>query len=432
MVTGQSYSGESRIERVKRKLSIDDAVVRAGVKLTGSNSSTRRRAKCPFHSGNSASFSIMTGGSSPENGFGHCFGCGWHGDVVAFVRDHMGLSFPDALAECERMAGISSDGAQGEARGPVQRSRAPAAKPERDLVSVVDMARWIWAQARPNPEAVRRYFIGRGVPDGVLDDGRLTAFRVLADCPISQWEVGKDPRKGLIAPALIGMVCRPDIADDGLTFKPVALHVTFMNPDGTGTMIRRKPWAKPDDPDPLFAKRKMLGPVKGGCVLLGRYSRNAHLFVGEGNETVLSGMALAKADNAAVGVATLSLDNLQGGVRYRGQRIWPLFAIEPDAEKPAFAIPGHAGRVTGLIDSDMAPLRGMRDQRRGGFIGEAVIERKGAPIINREITGAERARICAELFVKRWRGAGVHQVQAMRAPLGMDFNDAAKAAGKVV
>lgn len=369
----------------------------------------------------------MTGGTSPENGFGHCFGCGWHGDVVAFVRDHMGMSFPDALAECERMAGLSADGAKGEARGPILCDRAPSARPERELVSVVDMARWIWAQARPNPEAARRYFIGRGVPASVLHHTRLTAFRLLPDCPISQWEVGKDPRKGLIAPALIGMVTRPELAEGLLTFKPVALHVTFMNPDGTGTMLRRKPWAKPDDPDPMLAKRKMLGPVKGGCVLLGQYRPDAALFVGEGNETVLCGMALAGADGDAVGIATLSLDNLQGGVRYRGNRIWPLFAIEPDAEKPAFAIPGHTGAVTGLIDSDMAPLKGMRDQRSGRFLGEAVIERKGAPIINRAITGAERARICAELFVKRWRGAGVHQVHAMRAPLGMDFNDAAKA-----
>ncbi len=386
------------------------------------------------HSGNSASFSIVTGGTSPENGFAHCFGCGWHGDVVAFVRDHMGLSFADALAECARMAGLSSDGASGDARGPIRRERAPAVRPERELISVVEMARWIWAQARPNPDAVRRYFIGRGVPGAVLTDDRLGAFRVFPDCPISQWEVGKDPRRGLIAPALIGMVTRPELGEDGLTFKPVALHVTFLNPDGTGTMIRRKPWAKPDDPEPMMAKRKMLGPVKGGCVVLGQYRADSHLFVGEGNETVLSGMVLAgvASDSAAVGIATLSLDNLQGGVRYRGNRIWPLFAIEPDADKPAFAIPGHAGPVTGLVDSDMAPLRGMRDQRSGRFLGEAVIERKGGPILNRAITGAERARICAELFVKRWRRAGVHQVQAVRAPLGMDFNDAVNSQGSGV
>ena len=96
-----------------------------------------------------------------------------------------------------------------------------------------------------------------------------------------------------------------------------------------------------------------------------------------------------------------------------GPPIWPLFRIEPDADRGPFTIPGQLGPVTVLVDSDMAPLRGQK-----------LVERKGGPIIERAITGAERARICGELAVKGWRAAGVPDVQALRAPLGMDFNDA--------
>jgi DNA primase len=43
------------------------------------------------------------------------------------------------------------------------------------------------------------------------------------------------------------------------------------------------------------------------------------------------------------------------------------------------------------------------------------------------VTGAERATICAELAVQGWRAAGANPVRALRAPMGMDFNDAAAA-----
>jgi DNA primase len=48
-------------------------------------------ALCPFHNEKSASFTI-----SDAKGFGHCFGCGWHGDVIRFVMDKLGCGFREA------------------------------------------------------------------------------------------------------------------------------------------------------------------------------------------------------------------------------------------------------------------------------------------------------------------------------------------------
>ncbi|MCT2398511.1 CHC2 zinc finger domain-containing protein [Novosphingobium mangrovi (ex Huang et al. 2023)] len=420
---------EQRKAEVRQRLSIGD-VIGKHWKLIGSPSSARRRAQCGFHGSNSLSFSVKDADSG--DGFGHCFGCGWHGDMFRFLMDLKGWPFMEALAELEREAGIvETGGDERSARGTVQRAKAPQPRRqrERQLIEPVDMGRWIWKHAVRDDRAVRRYFMGRGVPEAMLGAERLDQFRYMADCPCVSWEQGSDPRKVIHAPAVIALVREPHFLGEvpALEWVPVGVHVTYLKPDGTGTMVRRKTWAKADDKEPNLPKRRMLGPTGRGCVVLGHYHPGAKLWLGEGNETVLSGMALGKAGADDVGIATLSLDNLQGHVaKWRGG-VWPLFAIRPDPERPCFRVPGHRGPVVGLVDSDMRPLKGMKDPRTGAFQGEPVVECKGGPIVRRAITGAERAQICGELIVKGWRAAGC-PVEAMRAPMGMDFNDAVREA----
>ena len=413
---------------VVAKLAIAGVIERS-VKLSGSSAAKERRGACPFCQGSSASFAVSAGKQ-----FAHCFRCSWHGNVIDFVAASRGLQFIDALAECELEAGISLTGSSAGGAGPVHRERnvTKVRAREKVLVETIDMARAIWRRARVDHGAVRRYFMGRGVPAWVLSDARLAQFRFLGACPLMQWELrGADdhrswPRDALNAPAVVAMVRKPvwleSVTGPVLDFVPTGLHITYLNPDGTGTMVRRKPWAKPADDEPLFAKRKMLGPVGRGAVLLGQWQPHAPLFVGEGNETVLSGMALASAPSEAVGMAVLSLDNLQGFPRKwnarAGGSIWPLFRIEPDPERPPFTIPGQLGAVTVLVDSDMAPLRGQK------LVERAPARGRRPEIVERAITGAERAQICGELAVKGWRAAGASHVAALRAPLGMDFNDA--------
>lgn len=428
---------QQRVAAVKRKLPIAEVVERH-VKLSGSATSRNRRGPCPFHGSSSASFSIKGGGRS-EDGFAHCFGCQWSGDVVAFTRDILGVDFMAALAECEREAGIAEGGDRATGAGPVQRERnpGPVRRQGAEPVDSLEMARWIWRHAVRDDAATRRYFLGRGVPEGVLTPARLAPFRYLAECPCWAWKLGETPataRGILTAPAIMAMVRELHVIEGALDFVPVGLHVTYLNPAGDGTMARPKPWAKADSEDRMLPKRRMLGPVGRGAILLGEYSPAAHLWVGEGNETVLSAMALADAPADAVGVATLSLDNLQGRARMWKNGVLPLHAIQPDEERGPFVIPGHRGMVTGLVDSDMSPLRGPRDMRSGEFQGLPLVERKGGPIVRRALTGAERAQICGELVLKGWRAelarsGGNAPVDALRAPAGMDFNDAVRREG---
>ena len=44
-------------------------------------------------------------------------------------------------------------------------------------------------------------------------------------------------------------------------------------------------------------------------------------------------MALRAAGTSDVGIATLSLDNLQGGVRKWASGVWPLFDVRPDPDR---------------------------------------------------------------------------------------------------
>src|SRR5579862_9187854 len=56
---------------------------------------------CPFHSEKSPSYTI-----NDDKGFGHCFGCGAHHDVIGFVMRTEHLSFPEAVERLAAEAGL--------------------------------------------------------------------------------------------------------------------------------------------------------------------------------------------------------------------------------------------------------------------------------------------------------------------------------------
>jgi len=58
-------------------------------------------ACCPFHSEKTPSFTV-----SQTKQFYHCFGCGAHGTAVGFLMEYGGKTFPDAVEELARDAGL--------------------------------------------------------------------------------------------------------------------------------------------------------------------------------------------------------------------------------------------------------------------------------------------------------------------------------------
>src|SRR6186997_263389 len=56
---------------------------------------------CPFHSEKTPSFTV-----SPAKQFYHCFGCGAHGTAIGFLMEYSGKTFPEAVGELAREAGL--------------------------------------------------------------------------------------------------------------------------------------------------------------------------------------------------------------------------------------------------------------------------------------------------------------------------------------
>jgi DNA primase len=109
-------------------------------------------ACCPFHSEKTPSFTV-----SPSKQFYHCFGCGAHGTAVGFLMEHGGKSFPEAIEELARDAGLVVP--RVEAR-PGETERREQAE---DLASLLlTAAKYYRAELKESPRAID-YLKSRGL-----------------------------------------------------------------------------------------------------------------------------------------------------------------------------------------------------------------------------------------------------------------------------
>lgn len=414
---------QARVDRVRQRAPIE-AVIGKVVKL---GKGRKPRGQCPFHGSTSDSFAV-----DAEKGYARCWGCGWPqggpGDVIRFVQDYYGLDFMGALTRLEDENGLDALEAS-----PVHRDKAPVRRRARDdapRVTSLEMGGWLWRRgSRRDLDPVRLYLAARGVPSTLLEGpagrSRLADVRFMAAAPIVPWIKGQAPDVPT-APAMLCLIREaPRGAQLGAWWRPIGVHVTWLAPDFSDKMKRTR------RDGTFYPARKMLGGSLGGAVALPALRRgaaeivsNAPLFVGEGLETVLSGLAMLGAGPDAAGLAVLSLGSLQGGACLIKGAL-PLYDLQPDPTRPGVAF-GHDGQVTILVDADMKPLRGPIDRTTGAHVGEAVIDAPRAPIVRRAISQAERAQICATLATRMWRAAGCPTVKPVRPHFGQDFNDAVR------
>ena len=119
----------------------------------------RRRGRsaiglCPFHAEKTPSFNV-----SEERGFFHCFGCGEHGDVFAFVMKTESLAFPDAVRRVAERFGVPVPEEAGD--------RRPSVEP----LAAVNAAAATFFRAElasPSGARARAYLRGRGLDDDVI------------------------------------------------------------------------------------------------------------------------------------------------------------------------------------------------------------------------------------------------------------------------
>lgn len=117
---------------------------------------------CPFHNEKTPSFTV-----NDEKQFFHCFGCGAHGDVIGWIMQSEGLSFPEAVERLAEQAGISLP-------QPSARRRALVRQRD-DLHEVLEQA-CQWFQQRLASEegaAARAYLAARGLTEETVARFRL-------------------------------------------------------------------------------------------------------------------------------------------------------------------------------------------------------------------------------------------------------------------
>ncbi len=87
---------KSFIEEIRYKNNIADVIGRyVALKRSGSN----LHGLCPFHSEKTPSFTVY-------GDHYHCFGCGASGDIITFVMQTEGMTYPDAVRSLADRAGI--------------------------------------------------------------------------------------------------------------------------------------------------------------------------------------------------------------------------------------------------------------------------------------------------------------------------------------
>ena len=91
------YKKES-LDTLKQRIDLAE-VLSSHLNLKRSGSSFK--ALCPFHDEKTPSFMLQKGDSHY-----HCFGCGAHGDAIAFLMSHLKMSFTDAIEHLADRFGV--------------------------------------------------------------------------------------------------------------------------------------------------------------------------------------------------------------------------------------------------------------------------------------------------------------------------------------
>ena len=234
------------LDELRARVSLADVIGRR-VKLT-------KRGRdyiglCPFHKENTASFNVVE-----DKGFYHCFGCGAHGDVIGFVMQTSNSTFPEAVEDLARQAGL-------EVPKPTREEREKAER-HATIQGATEAACVFFEEALHGPQGreARVYLENRG-----LDLATIRRFR-LGYAPQGREALKRSLGKDFSEPLLIeaGLVRRRD--DSGESFDHFRHRVIFPIGDRAGRIIafggRVLDEGQPkylNSPDtPLFQKGRVL------------------------------------------------------------------------------------------------------------------------------------------------------------------------------
>jgi DNA primase len=118
---------------------------------------------CPFHGEKTPSFHVH-----PDRGFFKCFGCGAGGDVISFFQKLENITFPEAVRELAKRAGVEVE------------AETPASARTRTEKEAIYQANELAAAffnrtlvLSPEAAAARAYCAGRGLSNATIESFRL-------------------------------------------------------------------------------------------------------------------------------------------------------------------------------------------------------------------------------------------------------------------
>ena len=263
------------LEELRDRVRVTDIVGRK-VKLV--RRGRNQLGLCPFHSEKSPSFSV-----NADKGFYHCFGCGAHGDIITFVMETEGLSFPEAVEQLANDAGIALP-----ARDDRDEEREKA---RRSLYDVMELAAAFFESELKGPRGAkaRIYLDGRQLTGELVAPFRL-GFAPDSRTALKEHLAAKGVSSDEMAEA--GLVLAPD--DGGAPYDRFRGRVIFPITDLRGRVIAfggrtLDPEGKPkylNSPEtPLFKKSTVLfnlGPARKAA------SQGAALIAVEGYVDVIA------------------------------------------------------------------------------------------------------------------------------------------------
>jgi len=147
------------LDEIRARLTLSDVVSRrVKLQLRG----REHTGLCPFHNEKSPSFTV-----SNDKAFYHCFGCGAHGDVIGYLMQAEGISFPEAVERLAAEAGLEVPVSSPEERAQAQRRAG--------LLEVMEAACAHYEKTlrAPAGRAALAYLKGRGLSDETIRRFRL-------------------------------------------------------------------------------------------------------------------------------------------------------------------------------------------------------------------------------------------------------------------
>lgn len=206
------------LDELRARLPVSEVV---GRKVRLARKGREHSGLCPFHNEKTPSFTV-----NDDKAFYHCFGCGVHGDVITFVMETEGLSFPEAVERLAAQAGL-----QVPQSSPQERERTKVRNSLYDVVEAV-CAWYADNLQQAGGRAALAYLRGRGFTDetiarfrlGYAPDGRGRLLQAME---------AKGIRKDQLAEA--GLIKLPEGGGDARDY--FFNRVMFPITDGRGRVI---------------------------------------------------------------------------------------------------------------------------------------------------------------------------------------------------